>query len=601
MKLLIIFFISAASALHCDKAFNYFDNYGNGFDVICQGLTTEHIYILKNISISHEIGLYIENSALAKVDAELFHKISHLKNLFIRNSIFSFSENEQIFKYLNSLENMEIRNTVMQVSKDTFTGLNHLKNLVMSNNSLTTIEEGSFEHVPNLRKIEITSNKIKNMGDIPLCEIKDLDALNLSSNSISMLTLPHFHCRISDTQSQPFQLNLNNQKHTLKIAENKYEDVADFGLTLTHVDLSHNKISEVGDTLANMKLIRKLRLQGNSLKRLKTSDLANLNDLEEIFLQNNELEIIDEKLFDKKVNLKYIDISYNKLTKFDINEVSSLEHLNLEHNSLSNFTIGSLKTRKSLRTLILNNNKFREISLYTFRWLSSLELLNLANNGIKPSKHFLKGLIHLKDLILMNNSIEEVTSDMFSDLTQLKILDISSNNLKALIYNPFQYLTNLETLNISYNLLDVVEHQIFKPLWNLRTLDISGNRLKNIEYKLILPHLNFLSVFEIKANLLSCEILTDLIHNLKMKNIAYTALEKFDFEKENVGGIYCSSEIKSLNVVSNVENKTGSVFVNISVAISLMLIVSVLGVAVYRLFIYMKRRKYRPDEFELIN
>lgn len=592
--LLVLFLVTTANSLHCEKDFNYYDSYGNGFDITCQDITSNYINVLKNITVSQEISLTIKNSNLSDVHSDIFRRVSHLKHLFIFNSIFSFSRKEQIFKYLNSLEHLEVKDTMLDVSNDTLVGLDHLKTLVLSNNNLSNVQPGSFRHLTNLRKLDITSNKISSFETLPLCEIRDLDALNVSRNSISLLKVPDFHCRIF---TEPLDIKLNNQSYTLNIKTN-YQSLIDYGLRLTSIDLSYNKISTVGDILSNFKFVKKLRLEGNSLNQIKKLELLHLSDLEEIYLQNNNLNMIDESVFTDKDVLQHIDISHNKLSVFIVNELPRLDSLNLGFNKLSNFSIDGSETKKSIKYLFLNNNRFSKFGPHVFEWYFSLELLDLADNKIVLGEQSLNGLTKLRILNLRNNNIEELFRNTFSSLTNLRILDLSHNRLRSLTFNnTFQYLRNLETLNISYNLLEDLNYDIFDPLGNLRVLDVSGNRLKEIQYELILSNLKLLSVLDIKSNLLSCETLYRIIQYLKRKNVNYTLVEKFDYEKENVAGIYCTNEQSTLEILSAGSN----VLVNLSVVITILFILIIMCIALFKMYIYLKRRKYRPDEFELIN
>ncbi|KAJ8912876.1 hypothetical protein NQ315_014487 [Exocentrus adspersus] len=189
--LIFMALLGVLEALHCNKEFNYYDNYGNGFDITCQGLTREHIHLLANITITNEISLTIENATLTNISSAIFQNVHDLRFLRLENSTITFSKMKPIFDVLR---------------------LNRLKELILNNNKLEEFEPGSFQNVPNLSYLEVTRNRIHDMKTLPLCELQNLKGLNLSRNLITDLNQTHFYCRESD---KTVDFNLNDDNYIL--------------------------------------------------------------------------------------------------------------------------------------------------------------------------------------------------------------------------------------------------------------------------------------------------------------------------------------------------------------------------------------------------
>ncbi|KAJ8936680.1 hypothetical protein NQ318_023147 [Aromia moschata] len=570
--------VGVLHALHCDKEFSYYDSYGNGFDIVCQGITVEHLHLLQNITITNEITLRMEDCSLIGVSSKIFHNVDSIRYLYVENSTFTYPRLSSVFEVLQKLEHLIIRNTNLLVDKYTFAGLTKLKELTLNNNSLAEMEDGSLRNLPSLMHLQLTNNEITDLKNIPLCELRKLRLLDLSKNLISRLNDATFFCRKS---SKSVGFNLNNQNHLLNNLNKEDYFTESITSKLQYIDLSYNNISELGSALADLKNLKILHLEKNKLRKIEYKELKALESLEKVYLRNNLLESVDKNIFSNQKNLEYLDLSNNRLVYFSLNVTPLLEHINLADNMLDMFNLDNGNDTSHLKTLILCSNRIRDIQPFAFRRHEAFEHLSIANNNIIELPPF-----------------------VFRNLTNLKILNLSLNRIKVFkSNNTFLDLINLEVLNISYNLLEELNYALIEPLANLQVLDIAGNRLHHIQYDLIISDLPLLSVFNLKSNMLSCELLHKIIKFLKGKSIGYTITENFDYEQENVGGIHCSSE---KNVVPDKLTRdsisSGSYAVIVLGGIlGLVLGLILIVVSLFKIHMFLKRRLYKADEFELID
>ncbi|KAG5898335.1 hypothetical protein JTB14_034320 [Gonioctena quinquepunctata] len=536
--ILFMAIIGTLNALHCDKQFNFGDKYGlRGFDIICQDLTQQYVYLLQNITINNEISLTIQNSKFESVTSEIF---------------------------------------------------------------LKELEKGSLKYLVNLKDLQLTENHLKDTANLPMCDLKNLKSLNLSYNLMGTLDGSFVSC---ETSSKSMDFSENNQPVALKVAKNDYFAADDFASDLKDFDLSNNRIEALGNYLSHFKFIRVLKLQGNQLSQLESHNFKYLSDLEELILHDNNITLIEDGVFQGKDNLVHVDLSFNALAFFRIDNLPMLRYLDLGSNELEVDSLEGIKSSDSLQKLLLDDNDIAEIKPHSFQRFTKLEMLNLRNNRIVLNNFSFSGLAELESLYLSGNKIQELPEFVFSDLKKLRTLDLSNNKLKVITHSgTFKELKNLNILNISHNYLESLDYVLLQPMRSLHVLDVADNQLHYIQYDLIISNLPAISNLNIKENQLSCELLVKIVGYLKTKEINYTMQERNNIAQENVAGIFCKSEQNTEMIgfkSDSAEGKISPLF-NVSMALVSILLIILIGMSCFKVYVYLKRRKYRADEFELI-
>jgi len=149
--------------------------------------------------------------------------------------------------------------------------------------------------------------------------------------------------------------------------------------------------------------------------------------LKELFLDNNELQIIEDEV-KGLVQLQILNLEHNKLSKLpsSIGQLTSLVILNLEHNQLTQLP-SEVRLLKKLNKLLLANNKLTELPA-TIIYLDKLEELHVGNNKLKqlPDEDF-SCLKSLKQLNIANNDIRMLPFSLAR--IELKGLSVSGNPL----------------------------------------------------------------------------------------------------------------------------------------------------------------------------
>mmetsp|Transcript_12139 Transcript_12139/g.16476 ORF Transcript_12139/g.16476 Transcript_12139/m.16476 type:complete len:160 (+) Transcript_12139:102-581(+) len=123
--------------------------------------------------------------------------------------------------------------------------------------------------------------------------------------------------------------------------------------------------------------------------------------------------------------LKWLDISYNKLTEFPAIKCPKLEYLNISGNKLEKVNDG-WTGHENMRRLVSVDNKFK--SLAPFKVMPKLEELYLAQNNIVALAGW-ESLPALKILHLRRNKIEKVDEEL-PPLDELIYLNLRHNVIK---------------------------------------------------------------------------------------------------------------------------------------------------------------------------
>lgn len=159
-----------------------------------------------------------------------------------------------------------------------------------------------------------------------------------------------------------------------------------------------------------------LFVTGNNISGLSVDSFpSSLKLLTDLYLSGNEMEFVDEKVFDKLPNLVRLDLSNNKFQTFSeraFPDDNKLQVLNLSrcfHNhttmDLSVIQQGNLHM---LKVLDLSNNDLVFLPEDIFTSLSSLITLSLQNSSIIAIQNGTLKVPPLRDLDLRDNSLRNL-------------------------------------------------------------------------------------------------------------------------------------------------------------------------------------------------
>jgi hypothetical protein len=204
-----------------------------------------------------------------------------------------------------------------------------------------------------------------------------------------------------------------------------------------------------------------------------------LNKLKILNLSGNNLKniTISRNNFCKFESLRYVDLSNNKLTSLDQNQMNifkmnrneddirvNVEVLKLDHNELSYIKFSAFKNFKNLKYLDLSYNKLKYLHPVTINLNPNVELLDLSHNYIQEI--YQQNYQNLKYLYLNSENImlkcDCFLMDLFSKYTsnQIFIDDFKCTNstfkktieFKNLDYNDLSEDCNNYNISIQYRI-----------------------------------------------------------------------------------------------------------------------------------------------------
>jgi len=226
------------------------------------------------------------------------------------------------------------------------------------------------------------------------------------------LTVDQIEEKLKEYRSDLHQIDI------LDLQKNRLESIPDLtGFThLQYVNVAENRLTKVDFLTTNLfSSLQSLYLNGNDLETIPRLLLPSLLELD---LNTNRLTQMPD--FSGMLNLKYVNLSCNRLTKINLPLLHNLENLSLGQNRI--IKMGDLNL-PSLKTLNLRKNFLSTVPNFTS--LPNLHCLSLDQNRLTevPDFRFLQGL---KTLFLQGNPLQEVPT---FHLPRLEVVSVSEGEM----------------------------------------------------------------------------------------------------------------------------------------------------------------------------
>ncbi|CAG0885301.1 unnamed protein product [Darwinula stevensoni] len=256
------------------------------------------------------------------------------------------------------------------------------------------------------------------------------------------------------------------------------------------LDLSLNSLQGVPTAVLaplNSTLVE-LILTGNNFRIIRRSSFPRLQALEYLNLVACGIGKIEEGAFAALPNLKYLDLSQNRLRKYvsmklfcpGTSGLKELRKMELNKCHLRSIEAGAFSALQYLQHLDLSGNQLEIDNDEVFSGLTSMSSLLLHDNRIsfKGAKSPFKTLGSLLRLQLNKNFITHLTNDLFLGLDNLETLILRDNNIRYWNWPVLGATRNLYSLRLSRNELMEVTEAMLTDFAILRKLDISENPFK---------------------------------------------------------------------------------------------------------------------------
>lgn len=301
--------------------------------------------------------------------------------------------------------------------------------------------------MPNTTEALLFShNRMLNLSSLP--PLLSLRLLDLSYNQIRILD-NHW---VFEHMEQLRELNL--QGNDLKLLQHGSFS----GLkNLDVLDLSRNAITTIElHAFGGLNHLSVLRLGYNQLFELKRPWLLSMTSLNELYVPGNHIARIEENTFDKLTSLLHLDISNNALRKIAENGFNGLglvKVLNMSDNDIVFIPTAELQRLSSLDILLLDGNKVESLEEGDFEniLVSSLSLSFLPRLKTVKRGAF-SNMTRLRTLQLHDNpNLIFIHPLAFQNVPLLHRLFLHNNQLIALSSTIRDNVPSLDELHLYHN------------------------------------------------------------------------------------------------------------------------------------------------------
>lgn len=387
--------------------------------------------------------------------------------------------------------------------------------------------------VENVSEFSATSSQLKNISFIKY--FSKLTHLNLTHNSlksiimldmplpITVLDISYNNITFNTTVILPKALLLLNissnpiVRHTCLEGNVRMLYLRNNSLThfptlimndLEELYLSENNISSINhEDFTNLSSLIVLDLRQNSLRELNETVFEGLSKLQRLDLSQNQIKLLSPSTFQYLNNLVFLSLSDNTDigNMQDFKETSFLfgtgQRLQTIDASKINLTRIPPTLTRSVRKLLLRNNIISIIQCGELDSFPLLQNMDLSNNLVAEIEEDAFGrLDFLSYLVLYSNKLTNIPKSLPA---QLQVLDMRMNLISKLHNSDLLGLQKLKALLLSKNKITTIEDNSLGQLVSLEVLDLSHNPIK------VLSRTSFLGPRKLKEIYLVS--LTDLI------------------------------------------------------------------------------------------
>ena len=322
------------------------------------------------------------------------------------------------------------------LSMKLFTHLNgrYINRLTLVNNVIEHIPTGSFDGLEDLRRLDLSTNKLKTCEN-SFKELSSLTEITLSSNPITSCIITNFPSTIK-----------------------KINFLKDYLLEVPNF-CSANKTS----LLPNL---THLILDNNLIMHIAKHSFDCLPSLRHLSLRQNNIQHIPSHTFSRLSRLLVLDLSEMKNgihnTEENAFDIPSLSKLNFLGNGFK-FYIPQLAQKA------------------TFRRLSNLQVLQLSGNFLPKwpdvAKDLFGGLKNLQTLRARNVRWNIVPNELFKLMPSLTKVALSQNGITNLNYSLFSEKSLIREMALDNNrIAHVGENTFTHEFWkSIKKFDLSGN------------------------------------------------------------------------------------------------------------------------------
>lgn len=426
--------------------------------------------------------------------------------------------------------------------------------IVFSSCELPQIPQQFFERLTEARHIYLTHSGLSVVRKEDFPNESKVEKLVLSNNDLE--ELPAFLLsRLPNIAVVDFQYNRIGRIHADAFHATH--------ITIKSVILAHNNIEVIDQHLFDELInLEKLDLSHNFIKVFEPI-LYPLRKLNVLHLDSNQIRQLNcNAVFNLQANDTMIDVSMNQLEEIDWNCDSSSDYIsiNLDDNHLARLDFPNTKLANGLRWIHASRNRISTISFG--RKMVNLRQLDVANNSLSSVSNIFENCRNLKALDLSFNGNVNISS--ISKLKGIKFLYLNNINLRSIDLNVMSRFENLQHLDISHNELREIDFDTLStPFRHLTELRLHNNYLTEL-VGCNNKNLPSLAGISFSNNRFSCDYLDQFLKTFSKAVVVvkdpFPAMPAS--KRKNIHGVSCidqndDSEMDDLNdITAKLNNNT---------------------------------------------
>lgn len=291
---------------------------------------------------------------------------------------------------------LEVPSTLNTIPSEIFTQLPGLLGVSLQQASISNLSANHLRSATNLRRLDLSFNKINTIPKNAILPTLNLISLDLSENEITYIEIGAFNSRL-----------------------------------LMYLDLSQNKLRSLQKGIfSGARQLRYIFLENNALKTIEDGTLK-LPHLKVLSLYENYLKIISPNLLAHAPELQEINLKSNELTEVDaaFERVPKLSKLRLDNNpTLKDLDLIALLDLPALLELRIQNTNLTLPSTLPNQTVSFLlKTLDLSNNKLDRRILFLfLENLELEELILNETGLnDEISDEILNLVPRLSVIEIN--------------------------------------------------------------------------------------------------------------------------------------------------------------------------------
>ncbi|KAL4712314.1 hypothetical protein ACJJTC_004076 [Scirpophaga incertulas] len=444
--------------------------------------------------------LKLSNNFLHDVSCDLLFNLPRLQSLHLRHNFIASKKNSTCSGYKNKkIEKLDLSNNKINDSSDIFVLRDvQIRQIILDLNELTVIPKVIVTN-NKIEKLSISYNKLKSIyRDVFLSLRNSLEHLEVEHNKLSHLP---------DSLAQVARL-----RH-LSLAYNQLEESPLLPSRIQTLSLAGNFLTSIPSTLQTLEpgSIRYLDLSYNRISNLLPNEFLDWStSLATINLRGNRIAQLYRNVFPETMPVKEINLSFNDLyyvhPQSFSNVTSSLQVLESCSTLFSGyFPFEVDEGFENLNVLSFDNNDFHILKLSDMVAFPYVRYLNLDYNRIVDiicDNEYGNVSLPLTSIRIAYNFLSSIHSRTFAHMQDLRNLDLSYNRINNLTKHSFTNLPNLRYLSLAGNIIDTIEVETFTNLPKLEVLEIQGNNLSQLSlnsfYNVSSPDITF--TFNVSRN-----------------------------------------------------------------------------------------------------